>query len=513
VTEGEGLPWLPKVKDVTGWPELAAATPKRKLPTFPVELFPAVIGGMVSAAAAEIQAPIDIAGMLALPVAASTLAGKVQFTGRTGHNEHAMLWTWSVAASAERKTPVFNLLRQPLVEMEHLHRVTMQQLAEMNEIQAEIVENEIKALKKKTTSANMKDASKQAEFAGLIGQRNELAEGPPAPCAWVTSPTPEGLHTVMAENGGKVAVFTDEGGLVGVMAGRYSTKGSADLDPFLSGYVGGPLKAPRASRDREDVANAYLTIGMSVQPTVLQELAGIGGAEDKGLIGRFLFAMPESLVGTRMYDDYTPVDPAVAKAYAAALTTWSSWPGNADGTMARISLDPEAYRIYAKFSDSIEIRNNPKAAEADLADIPSWGGKIAGTTLRVAGLMHCYGRPQPEALRVPIDEDTISNAIKFTEDYLIPHAQAAFDDMARARARIVETRILSWLAKEKCDEFVARDLYQGLKGKRGSVQRMEDLVPALDQLLIENYLREKPGERADQRIFEVSPRWDRTVPE
>jgi hypothetical protein len=499
--------WLPNIKDLEGWPEIVAVNANRKLPRFPAHLFPDVLGDMVVGAAAEIQAPVDIAGMLVIPIGSSTLAGKIQFTGRAGHNEHAMTWTWSTAPSAERKTPVFNLLRAPLVELEGVHAAEMEQIAKLNEIRLEVIENEIKKLKKSATAANMD--SQQAEFEQLIDKRDSLTTERPAPCAWFTSPTPEGLHTVMADNDGRVAVFTDEGGLVGVLAGRYSSKGSADLDPFLSGYVGGPLKAPRASRERRDVPNAYLTIGMSVQPSVLMDLADIGGAEDKGLIGRFLFAVPSSLVGTRMYDESTPLDPAVQRRYAAALTAWASWPGNPDGTMARIGLDEEAYRAYAKFHDEIERRLDPRNAEADLPGIPSWGGKIAGTTLRIAGLMHCYSNTPAEALRRAIDEATVLRAVDFTNDYLIPHALATFDDMEHARARQVEHRVLNWLAANSLDEFRLRDCFQALKAKRGSVQHMEDLTPAIEQLVAENYLREESSDRADTHVFKVNPRWDR----
>lgn len=489
------------------WPDIADNSPKRDLPEFPVHLLPRPLGDMAKGAADEIQAPLAVAGMLALPVAASALAGKVQFVARIGHCEHAMLWCWSCAASAERKTPVFNLLRAPLVELETQQAAEDKQNAAIDEIKLEIVENEIKALKKKLNAANMD--GQQAELQALVNRRQELTDKPITGCAWVTSPTPEGLHSVMATNGGRVAVFSDEGGIVGILAGRYSSKGAADLDPFLSGYVGSPLKSPRASKDRADVPAAFLSMGLAVQPSVLEELGGIDGAADRGLIGRFLFAIPESLVGDRMYDDSVPLDPAVARAYAAAITEWATWQGLEGGRMAQIRLDEQALRAYAKFHDSIERRNKPDAEAADLADIPSWGGKIAGTTLRLAGLFHCYTHGRA-ALDREIDEATVLNAIDFTNGYLIPHAKAAFDDMDRAAAYVVERRILKWIKTKEVDEFRARDLFQGLKGGRGKVQKVADIEPALDQLEIDNYLRKAETDRSDSVSYKVNPRWDRS---
>lgn len=495
--------------EVGYWPEVADAKPPRSLPTFPTDLLPPVLGNMAEGAAAEIQAPIDIAAMLILAVASSTLAGKVQFVGRAGHHEHAMIWCWTCAASAERKTPVFNLLREPLTELERQHAVAAARSAAVNEIKLEILEADIKALKKGTNAGNMD--SKQADLEGLVARRQALTDPGVSPCAWVTSPTPEGLHGVMASNGGRVAVFSDEGGIVGILAGRYSSKGAADLDPFLSGYVGSPLKSPRASRDRVDVPAAYLTMGLAVQPSVLEELAEIGGAEDRGLIGRFLFALPESMVGDRMYDDSIPVKPEVARSYATAITAWAEWPGSQDGRILRVELDEQAFRTYAKFHDDLERRNKPDAEGSDLAAIPTWGGKIAGTTLRLAGLMHCYGRGV-KALQQRVESDTVQRAIDLTNGYLIPHAKAAFEDMEQAGARTVKRRILSWIAKDKdVTEFRLRDLFQGLKSKRGTVKHVNDLQPALDQMVAENYIRETNSDRSDSTVYEVNPRWDRAI--
>ena len=58
-----------------------------------------------------------------------------------------------------------------------------------------------------------------------------------------------------------------------------------------------------------------LTIGLAVQPEVLQGLAGRPGFRGRGLLARFLYSLPESLVGRRQAGA-PAVPPAVADRYA-----------------------------------------------------------------------------------------------------------------------------------------------------------------------------------------------------
>lgn len=489
---------------VWGTPRESVKT--RQLPTFPTHLLPPVLGRMVQGAADEIQAPVDIAGMLALSVAASTLAGKVQFVGRPGHYEHAMLWTLSLSSSAERKTPVFSLLRKPLAAVEREFAETARMAADRDAIELDLIEAEITKARKEAGGAGNIN-SVMAQIDGLLQRRNALTGDKLMPCAWVSSPTPESVHSEMAKTGGRLAIFADEGGVIGVLAGRYSQKGGADLDPFLHGYVGSPLRAPRAGKDRKDVAGAYLTIGLAVQPTILQEIGEVTGAEEKGLLGRFLFAMPASRVGQRMYEDSVAITDEVLEEYEYATYTWGSWLGNEDGTTVRITLDDAAYGAYAKFYNSIELRLRDGG---DLAEVPSWGGKIAGTALRIAGLMHCYAAPTRKvALSTPIGEDTIACAVELVEDYLIPHAKAAFDTMRESAEARVARRILDWITTRDVDHFTLRELFQALKSGRGSVKRVDDLTGALDALITDGYIRVGNSERRNAVVYEINPLWDR----
>lgn len=500
----------------TGWPEIKKPAPiEAALPPFPAHLLPAALATMVEQTAAEIQAPVDIAGMLALPVAAANLAGKLLFEGRSGHREHPMLWTMCAAASSERKTPVFNRLRKPLDEAAELYAEAFYIDNEVRLAELDMVETGLKELKDQfSAQAKLQGTteisdSARGDLKTLLAKKLELEKPIYKPCVWATSPTPEGLHMVMADNGGRVAIFSDEGGLIGTLAGRYSSKDGADMDPFLSGFVGGPLKAPRASGGRKDVPAAYVTIGLAVQPTVLDELGAVKGASERGLLGRFLFAISSSLVGTRMYGNSTPVEDEVARRYAQVLAQWAAWPGKPDGPVV-IGLTKQAYAAYEKFHDATEVRC---AEGGDLHGAPILS-KISGTTLRIAGLFHCYDHGRNSAMGLQIGEDAMLRAIELTEQFFIPHGLAVAARFVTACVDGAERRILDWIRREPNERklFTLRSLYQGVKGSSGgaTIQKTSDLEEPIKGLIEDGYLREaervsEDGKKTKSVWFEVNP--------
>ncbi len=74
----------------------------------------------------------------------------------------------------------------------------------------------------------------------------------------------------MHEQGGRLGIFSDEGGILETLAGLYS-QGSANIDILLKGIDGGSVRVRR--KDRSFSLNPYLTIVLAVQPAVVRQLA------------------------------------------------------------------------------------------------------------------------------------------------------------------------------------------------------------------------------------------------
>ena len=76
------------------------------------------------------------------------------------------------------------------------------------------------------------------------------------------------------------------------MAGRYNQAAGSNLGVYLKSHAGDLLKVDRRGGPPEYVERPCLTIGLTVQPEVLQGLADRPGFRGRGLLARFLYSLP-----------------------------------------------------------------------------------------------------------------------------------------------------------------------------------------------------------------------------
>src|SRR4051794_22557288 len=100
-------------------------------------------------------------------------------------------------------------------------------------------------------------------------------------------------------------------GIFGIIAGRYSD-GHPNLDIFLKGHTGESYQVDRQGRDPVRIPAAHLTLGLAVQPDVIRSLAYTRELRGRGLLARFAYSLPTSLVGWR--DLNPPAVPAAVRA-------------------------------------------------------------------------------------------------------------------------------------------------------------------------------------------------------
>jgi hypothetical protein len=299
--------------------------------------------------------------------------------------------------------------------------------------------------------------------------------------------TSEVLATILAEQDGRIALFSAEGGIFETIAGRYAN-GTPNIDVLLKAHSGDDLRIDRRDRS-EHIERPALTTGLAVQPDVFRGLIEKPGFRGRGLLGRFLYALPNSTVGQRKIRPPAMPDEARHTYHAnvkrlAAIEPFINDDGKPEPRMIRLSNDADDY--LAAFEEKIEPMLAP---DGDLNNIGDWGGKLAGAALRLAGILHltqhaatfdCNGHWPAE-----VTADTMKRAIKIAE-YLIPHAQAAYAEMG-ADSKVEDAKfLLRWIEKSDKDEFTKRDAHQGTKGRFKQVSMIE---PALKILEDHGYIR------------------------
>jgi hypothetical protein len=266
------------------------------------------------------------------------------------------------------------------------------------------------------------------------------------------------------------------------MAGRYNQQVGPNLGVYLKGHAGDLLKVDRRGRPPEYVERPCLTIGLTVQSEVLQGLASRPGFRGRGLLARFLYSLPESLVGRRQAGA-PPTPQAVTDRYtlelqalAASLTTRAT----DDPTV--LTLDPQADELLLGFERALEPRL--AANSGDLAHLAGWAAKLAGATCRLAALLHLASHLR-DGWAQPITPETFASALRLA-DYLVEHARAVFDLMG-ADPRIDDARwLLDWITRTNQTQFSRRDAHQAARGR---FRKATDLEPALTLLEEHGYLR------------------------
>jgi replicative DNA helicase len=456
-----------------------------EVPAFPVQVLPGWLAEYVAAVATATQTPPDLAGMLALAVLATVAAGAVEVEPRPGWREPLCLFIAVGMDAGSRKSAVFTALTRPIADFERqqaattlpgiTETTTLRRIADQAAAHAEAAA--VKAPASQQEEARAEAIARAAEAANLAV--------PPVPRWLVDDATPEALAGLLATYG-RIALLSPEGDVFDQMAGRYNQAAGPNLGVYLKGHAGDLLKVDRRGRPPEYVERPSLTIGLAVQPEVLRGLAGRPGFGGRGLLARFLYSLPASLVGHRQAGA-PPVPPAVTSRYtlelqalAASLTTAS---GTSDEGPAVLVLDQEAAELLLAFERDLEPRL--AAGSGDLAQLAGWAAKLVGASCRLAALLHLAGHMR-DGWANPIAADTFTGAIRLA-GYLVDHARAVFDLMG-ADPRTDDARwLLEWINRTNRTQFSRREAHAA--APRGRFRKATDLEPALTLLEEHGWLR------------------------
>jgi hypothetical protein len=290
------------------------------------------------------------------------------------------------------------------------------------------------------------------------------------------------------------------------MAGRYSN-GIPNLDVYLMGHAGDPIRVDRMNRPTLMIERPALTIGLAVQPEVIHGLIQKPGFRGRGLIARFLFCLPPSRLGFRKIETAS-VDPETRAHYEETLEALLRIEIDKDEEgqpkPKRVLLDDAARAVLQEFRQDIELAFRPGG---DLEHAQDWGGKLPGAVARIAAILHALQNPNAPH-ESTISEETMISAIHIG-NYLRDHALAALDLMGADPVFEDARHVLRWIERQGRLEFSLRDAHQALKGR---FKRVRSLSPALEVLIEHSYIvpldqsnHSGPGRRPSLR-YAVNPR-------
>jgi hypothetical protein len=438
-----------------------------------------------------------MSALLSLPVASCCLAGEVEIDVEPGYWEPVNVYVACAMESGNRKTAVLNHMTAPLMEWERLEAKRLEAEIKRAQNKRKTIEERIAWLRKK--------AAKSPASATLIQEiadaEESLPDVPRAPQLWTQDTTSEKLAQLLQDQGERMGLFSDEGDIFEVLAGRY-TGGVPNFDIFLHGHSASPVRVSRISRPDLFLDKPMLSIGLSPQPGVLERLRDTPAFRHHGLLARFLFALPPSSLGDRKLVPQ-PCPAAVRDAYRDLITRLIRLtPPACDGAWRpwRLKFSGEAYDAWKSFQREVESMMREGGRLERLRD---WGSKLPGAVVRLAGVFHAVVI-EDLTQNLVISRDTADCAIKLGTA-LTDHALAVFDLMERDPALENARKILEWIRRGRRRTFTLRECFCAHQKR---FKRVAAIRPALELLAEHSYLRRAPKSSVRKRpseIFEVNP--------
>jgi len=441
-------------------------------------LLPSWLGDYAKAISESKETPEGLAVMLGLSMIATCVQKKfvVAPYGDDEYTEQLALWTVSVLKSGERKSPVLNALRAPLVAWQK-EQVKLQE-DQMIKTSTAINVAQKRIEKLQQDAVKEEDAELRQD---ILNKINEIKKTMPAevkvPVLWTSDVTPEALQDMLAENDERMALLSDEGNIFEIMGGIYND-GKVNVDIFLQSYTGSPARIKRKAR-YVDLEKPVLTFGLSVQPVVIEALSN-GSKKDfkgKGVLGRFLYCMPESMLGKRDSSRRVQVAEEVKAMYEKGIKGLLSIPTLNEPQM--LTLDEGAFQAWLDFDNGIE---QTLADGGDLESINDWGGKLPGNALRIAGLMHLVEYGSNSTI---ISRNTMHKAVDLCNK-LIGHAKAVFGIVGVYESNPDAKKIFNWMQENGLTGFDRTDCYKKFKSFK-----KDQLDLALSELEGRHLIREE----------------------
>lgn len=439
---------------------------EHSLPSFPKESLPAIMWKYVSAVAVNTSTPVDMAAVSVLAITSLAVQRKFVIEGKPGWVEPLNLYILIIANSGERKSAIIRAMTKSVDQYETEENDRRKPEISKQEAQLSFWKKQIDKLEKQ---------GKDQEAQRLLLKCRELENKRIKLLRLIVDDvTPEALTSVLADNHGAAAIISTEGGIFDILNGRYSD--SVSIDTVLKAHSGDSIRVDRKGRERETIDHPALTILITAQENVLEGLLNNEAFKSRGLTARWLYCKPESMMGSRPFS--TPAVPKQLEiAYNKLVLDMLRIPFNKDN-VPTIKLDVDASNVIESFYNWLE----PQLKE-DLKNLWGWAGKLIGSTLRIAGILHCIEKKELSA-QVLVSKKTMENAVAIAK-YFLEHAKYVHSIMGTDKAMKGAIDILQRLEQQSKQELTKYEIFRLCR----RFEKVDEILPSLNILIDYGYLK------------------------
>ena len=405
----------------------------------------------------SLQISLDMALMYIISAASAAINGKFEFRITEDWDERSCYDYIIFNESGERKSNAVKFGKSP--HEEWLSRQKREQ---------ESFNRKIKRHNKRTR-AKIRTLEKKAEEAGdiessVIDKKISELEGSIKPLKtsrlFFGNVTPSALIGILDQCKGRISHFEPEGGLINIMCRK-----DFNIDIFCNSYDGEDIYLDRVNSKSVYIKSPSISLSISAQQHLATKFLQNQNLNNSGLLGRFWFVICQPLAGYRQTNN--PSMPKEIRQWWSSkimslLDIEDEYDEFGEVKPWKIELAYEAGIRFKEFCDYAESALRPGGA---LSFSKSWGSKLAGKIIRLAGLLHCIKHDDPRSC--PIDEETLQQAISMGE-VLTLHAQRAYYFAANGEKIDAGQKVLDWTTGMALRQmnfcFTVQDAYDNVDG-------------------------------------------------
>ena len=416
-----------------------------------VSKLPVCIRDMVQQVSEHSETPPEMATMVALGATATAAMRKFNIEIEPGFRQPLNLYLCAVMPPGNRKSAVFRRMFEPVEQYEKIIRQAAESEFQRTSADREIWERQCSDLKTKISKAEGDEATDmRRELDHLLSNAPEVLNKPQLVSDDVT---PESVCTLLSQNFERLGIASAEPEVFDLIMGRYS-KGP-NLGLWLKGHDGDRHTENRRNRPEPIVLNSpLLTMTIMAQPEAIQTAGSHRVMRGRGMLDRFLFALPPSPVGLRSCIS-SNVEPHVERAYQNRLQALLSVKIPVDeygGPSPRLlTMASDAHKLWK--AEQIRIERLMADSEP-LSMIAGWGSKFAAQVIRIAANLHLIEYGDSVSM---VNAATMEQAIHIGR-FIESHTRAVFQAMGHNPAIVTAKKVARKIVSEQLTEVSRRDV-------------------------------------------------------
>ncbi|WP_164549376.1 YfjI family protein [Tsuneonella rigui] len=357
---------------------------------YPVDALPSVIRDVVEEVAGYVKAPTALIAASALSAVSTAVQSCFSVQRDAALTGPATLYLLTVAESGERKSTVDRFFTAPIREWEaEQKRSHRERVAQYN---ADLEDWERRG---EDLQRNIAGGFIDVHAAGNLDPRVTHQLEKPRQSARRRmlrgDDTPEALAMALADYP-VASVISAEAGTIFGSHGMNAEAVMRNLAQANVMWDGGVIQRDRVSTGELQVEGMRVTMGLQVQPAVLDAFVQKTGGLAKGIgyFARFLFCHPESTQGGRYYDE-PPADRPAQRTFDHQMTTLLAAEPVFDEhdrlVPHFVGFDAAAQQAWIRFHDEVEEKQGPEQEYANIRDVAS---KAADNAARLACCFHVF---------------------------------------------------------------------------------------------------------------------------